>query len=101
MTEIYYHNTDIYYHSTEIYYIEKMIRYNKAYVLNIDKIGQFVCGSYDQIKPKCNPIPNESVSEYRHKENDFVLWFPATDGLDSPWGKGYPSANLYVLCMYN
>jgi cysteinyl-tRNA synthetase len=87
--------------STEIYYIEKMIRYNQAYVLNIDKIGQFVCGSYDQIKPKCNPIPNVSVSGYLHKEKDFVLWAPTTDGLDSPWGKGYPSANLYVLCMYN
>lgn len=81
----------------EIIFIKKMIARGVAYEVNIPDIGNFICCS--EIKKKT--IPNEVVTGYLRDPSDFVIWIPKIDGVQSPWGYGIPSANLYVCCIYS
>lgn len=87
----------------EVYFIEKMIRLNYAYVIDIPEKGSFVCMS-NLDKPnqvKINPIPHPEIDNYKKNNTDFVIWIPDQEkGAVSPYGQGLPSANLYVLGMY-
>jgi cysteinyl-tRNA synthetase len=88
-------------HDYELGYIMRMLRHGKAYVINVPTVGNFVCGSHEYFKPRYTPIPNETVKQHLYQEKDFPMWIPCENGMDSPWGKGRPSANLYVACIYN
>lgn len=91
----------------EINHIEYMIQKGKAYCTTIENIGTYVIASaryFANIKEK---IEHENITD-NNKQNadDFVVWYPVAceaceaQCIDSPWGIGKPSANLYVRCMY-
>ena len=84
----------------EISYILKLINMGKAYSVIIPDIGEFVCADYSINKKKLKPIVHDNVDEFIKNKNDFVIWRPSNDGYLSPWGKGLPSANLHVLCIF-
>ena len=91
----------------EINQIEYIIQKGKAYCTTIDNIGTYVIASakyFTNIKEK---IEHKHITaNNKQNEDDFVVWYPAAceacevAGIDSPWGIGKPSANLYVRCMY-
>jgi cysteinyl-tRNA synthetase len=85
----------------EIHFIQKLISNNNAYIIDINDIGKFVCIDYNYIsKKKFNPIKNCIVSKYLKNDKDFVIWIPSIDGIQTEWGTGNPSANLYIGCIY-
>lgn len=84
----------------EISYIMKLIQDGKAYAVNIPDIGEFVCADYSVNKKNLRPIVHNNVENFMKNKNDFVIWRPSHDGYISPWGIGFPSANLHVLCIF-
>ena len=93
-------------YTNEIDYIYKLIYNNSAYLVydkNLNKT--YVCAKYNYFQPKQKPIMNNNteISDYLQNNDDFIIWYPNEQeySVDTPWGKGIPSANLYVCCIYN
>ena len=90
----------------EIIYIYKLISNNSAYTVYNKKLNNtYVCAKYNYFQPKQQPIMNDNpdISDYLENYNDFIIWYPNEQehSVNTPWGKGIPSANLYVCCIYN
>ena len=92
----------------EINQIEYMIQKGKAYCTTIDNIGTYVIASAQYFTNINEKIEHEHITaNNKQNDDDFVVWYPVANkvnnevaGIDSPWGIGKPSANLYVRCMY-
>jgi len=92
-------------YENEINYIMKLIDHNHAYLVFNKNLNTYVCAKYNYFQPKQTPIMNNNpdISEYLKDPNDYIIWYPNDEqySVDTPWGKGAPSANLYVCCIYN
>lgn len=93
-------------YANEIDYICKLICNNSAYIIyNKNLNNKYVCAKYNYFQPKQKPIMNNNpeISDYLENNDDFIIWYPNEQehSVDTPWGKGIPSANLYVCCIYN
>lgn len=93
-------------YENEINYIMKLIDSNTAYLIYNNGLNNtYICARYNYFQPKQKPIMNNNseISEYLEDDQDFIIWYPNDDdySIDTPWGKGKPSANLYVCCIYN
>lgn len=89
----------------EILFIEKMIKSNIAYPINIENKGTYICMMQLNNNNIRNNIPiqhKEITNEHKKNESDYVVWIPGNDEHchESPWGSGKPSANLFVISMY-
>ena len=87
----------------EIYFIEKMLRMNEAYKVDLPNKGTYICMSndYRPNQKRITPIKYEEVDSLKKHSLDFVIWRPDIEkGAKSPYGQGVPSANLYVLGLY-
>ena len=91
----------------EINQIQYMIYKGKAYCTTIDNIGTYVIASAKYFVNINEKIEHEHITpDHKQNPDDFVVWYPVCEnrktiaGVDSPWGVGKPSANLYVRCMY-
>jgi len=101
----------------EINQIQYMIYKGKAYCTTIDNIGTYVIASAKYFVNINEKIEHEHITpDHKQNPDDFVVWYPigmagaagaaeaenrkTLAGVDSPWGVGKPSANLYVRCMY-
>ena len=87
--------------SRELNHINNLLKKNFSYKVEVPSKGTYVCMSNntDDIRsPKA--IQHDELCEYLKKPKDFAIWIPSDNlGWNSPWGKGTPSANLYVLLL--
>ena len=88
----------------EIDKIQHMIYKGKAYCTTIENIGTYVIASAQYFVNINKRIEHDHITpDLKQNNDDFVVWYPVSGGeagVDSPWGFGKPSANLYVRCMY-
>lgn len=88
----------------EISYIMKIISYNYAYLVQ-ENNKTYVYAKYNHFRPRHKPILNEYLEnlDYLKDPYDFIIWYPNEQehSVNTPWGTGIPSANLYVCCIYN
>lgn len=82
--------------------IEDLIAVGLAYTLNVPDIApraRFVYLDFTMFLMKCTTALPTLVScletdTMKHGPNDYCVWVPDVNGVDSPWGKGGPTPNL-------
>ena len=85
----------------EIEFIEYLIYTGKAYTIHLDNSETYVIAVGKHYPNKKCRIEHEDICSLKRHNDDFVIWYPDNkQGLNSPWGIGYASANLYVRCVY-
>ena len=88
----------------ELMFIVRMLHMQNAYEVYVPEKGVFVCMDVSKYgkKKSIKPIPHFDIKVSLKNADDYVIWMPKKEnGWHSPWGYGSPTANLYVLGLYN
>lgn len=93
-----------------ISWIEQMVQLGFAYTVTVpDMPGTFVCLDFVNfqrwrpfhanvlINAQPQPVKYPVLLEHTRHKNDWALFAPYTDGQQSPWGPGQPSANAAYI----